>query len=45
MRKQTEPNLIKISSSGFCFKYFINLGEDRFGSMTINEKTNLYEEA
>ena len=27
------------------FKYFINLGNDRFGSMTINDKTNLYEEA
>jgi hypothetical protein len=27
------------------FKYFINLGNDRFGSMSISDKTNLYEEA
>lgn len=23
-------------TNGFCFKYFINLGNGRFGSMTIN---------
>lgn len=29
--------------TNFCFKYCINLGDDKFGTMTINEKTNLYE--
>lgn len=29
----------------FCFKYFINLGNNRFGSMTITDKTDLYSEA
>lgn len=29
----------------FCFKYCINLGKNNFGSLTVNEKTDLGQEA
>ena len=29
----------------FCFQYCIGLGQGRFGSILINEKSNLYQEA
>lgn len=34
-----------ICNRPFCFKYCINLGDNKFGSLTVNERTNLYEEA
>lgn len=44
---KVSPNEARATDTGtpFCFKYFINLGNNRYGSMTITDKTNLYSEA
>jgi hypothetical protein len=42
MEEQEQINPIN-SNTCFCFKYCINLGDGKFGTMKINEKTNLYE--
>ena len=39
MKVNTETSA---SNYNFCFKYFINLGNSKFGSMTITDQTNLY---
>lgn len=33
---------VEVNGVNFCFKYLINLGNNKFGSMTIDEKTDLY---